>query len=136
MPLSAVCGCAEIEAEVATLLKIVAGKHTGAVSLDFRNPMSAIGAREEGAYGIVCSCYLSYLWHELAQAYTRSSFRVCENPKCENTISINDETSVSKRFCGERCRVQANKAKLSAQNTRAREAFYASEPYAGIYDEP
>lgn len=135
MPLSAVRSRAEVEAEVASLLKIVAGKHTGAVSLDFRNPMSAVGAREEGAYGIVCTSYLSYLWHELAQAYTRSSFRVCENPKCENIISINDEASMSKRFCSERCRAQANNAKLSAQNTRAREAFYACKPYAEIYEE-
>ena len=134
MPLSAVRGRAEVEAEVASLLEIVAGKHTGAVSLDFRNPMSAVGVREEGAYGIVCTAYLSYLWHELAQAYTRSSFRVCANPKCENIISINDEASVSKRFCSERCRVQANNAKLSAQNARAREAFYACKPYADIYE--
>jgi len=49
---------------------------------------------------------------------------VCANPKCENIISINDETSSGKRFCSERCRAQANNAKLSAQNTRAREAFY------------
>jgi hypothetical protein len=31
--------------------------------------------------------------------------------------------------------VQANNAKLSAQNTRAREAFYACKPYAEIYEE-
>jgi hypothetical protein len=135
MRLSAVRGRPEIEAEVASLLKIVAGKHTGGVSLDFRNPMSAVGAKEEGAYGIVCTSYLSYMWHELAQAYTRNSFRVCANPKCENIISINEETSSGKRFCSERCRVQANNAKLSAQNTRAREAFYACKPYAEIYEE-
>ena len=84
---------------------------------------------------IVCTSYLSYLWHELAQAYTRNSFRVCANPKCENIISVNDETSVSKRFCSDRCRVQANNAKLSAQNTRAREAFYACKSYEEIYEE-
>ena len=133
--MSVACGRAEIAAEVASLLKIVAGKHTGAVSLDFRNPMSAVGEREEGAYGIVCTAYLSYLWHELAQACTRSAFRVCANPKCENVISVNDETSVSRRFCSERCRAQANNAKLSAQNSRAREAFYACKPYAEIYEE-
>ena len=134
LPLSAVRGRAEIEAEVASLLKIVAGKHTGGVSLDFRNPMSAIGAWEEGAYGIVCMSYLSYMWHELAQAYTRSAFRVCANPKCENIISVNDDSSVSKRFCSDRCRAQANNAKLSAQNTRAREAFYACKSYEEIYE--
>ena len=75
------------------------------------------------------------MWHELSQAYTRRSFRVCANPKCENIISINEDTSSWKRFCGERCRVQANNAKLSAQNTRAREAFYACKPYAEIYEE-
>ena len=135
LPLSVARGRGEIEAEVASLLKIVAGKHTGGVSLDFRNPMSVVGEREEGAYGIVCTAYLSYLWHELAQAYTRSAFRVCANPKCENIISVNDETSLSKRFCSERCRAQANNAKLSAQSTRAREAFYACKPYAEIYEE-
>ena len=60
---------------------------------------------------------------------------MCENPKCENIISINDEASVSKRFCSERCRVQANNAKLSGQNARAREAFYACKPYTEIYEE-
>ena len=135
LPLSVVRGRAEVEAEVASLLKIVAGKHTGGVSLDFRNPMSAVGAWEEGAYGIVCTSYLSYMWHELAQAYTRSAFRVCANPKCENVISINEETSSGKRFCSERCRAQANNAKLSAQNARAREAFYACKDYAEIYRE-
>lgn len=134
LPLSAARGFKEIEAEVASLLKIVAGKHTGGVSLDFRNPMS-VGEKEDVAYGIVCTSYLSYMWHELAQAYARRSFRVCANPKCENIISINDETSSGKRFCSERCRVQANNAKLSAQNTRAREAFYACKPYAEIYEE-
>ena len=134
-PLSAVRGLREIEAEVASLLKIVAGKHTGGVSLDFRSPMSVVGSKDEGAYGIVCTSYLSYMWHELSQAYSRNSFRVCANPKCENIISINDETSSGKRFCSERCRVQANNAKLSAQNTRAREAFYACKPYAEIYEE-
>ena len=133
-PLSAVRGLKEMEAEVASLLKIVAGKHTGGVSLDFRNPMP-VGEKEDIAYGIVCTSYLSYMWHELAQAYTRRSFRVCANPKCENIISINDETSSGKRFCSERCRAQANNAKLSAQNTRAREAFYACKPYAEIYEE-
>lgn len=133
-PLSAVRGLKEIEAEVASLLKIMAGKHTGGVSLDFRSPMS-VGEKEDVAYGIVCTSYLSYMWHELAQAYTRRSFRVCANPKCENIISINDETSSGKRFCSERCRAQANNAKLSAQNTRAREAFYACRPYAEIYEE-
>ena len=135
LPLSVARGRGEIEAEVASLLKIVAGKHTGGVSLDFRNPMSAVGAKEEGAYGIVCASYLSYMWHELAQAYTRNTFRVCANPKCENIISVNDETSVSKRFCSDRCRVQANNAKLSAQNSRAREAFYACKSYEEIYEE-
>ena len=134
-PVSAVRGLREIEAEVASLLKIVAGKHTGGVSLDFRSPMSVVGSKDEGAYGIVCTSYLSYMWHELSQAYSRNSFRVCANPKCENIISINDETSSGKRFCSERCRVQANNAKLSAQNTRAREAFYACKPYAEIYEE-
>ena len=133
LPLSAVRGLKEIEAEVASLLKIVAGKRTGGVSLDFRSPMS-VGEKEDVAYGIVCTSYLSYMWHELAQAYTRRSFRVCANPKCENIISINEETSSGKRFCSERCRAQANNAKLSAQNTRAREAFYACESYAGIYE--
>ena len=132
-PLSAVRGLKEVEAEVASLLKIVAGKHTGGMSLDFRNPMP-VGEKEDIAYGIVCTSYLSYMWHELAQAYTRRSFRVCSNPKCENIISINNETSSGKRFCSERCRAQANNAKLSAQNTRAREAFYACESYAGIYE--
>lgn len=133
-PLSVIRGQQEVEAEVASLLKIVAGKHTGGVSLDFRNPMS-VGDKEDVAYGIVCTSYLSYMWHELSQAYTRRSFRVCANPKCENIISINEETSSGKRFCCERCRVQANNAKLSAQNTRAREAFYACKPYAEIYEE-
>lgn len=133
-PLSFVRGIKEIEAEVGSLLKIVAGKHTGGISLDFRNPMST-GEKEDVAYGIVCTSYLSYMWHELAQAYTRRSFRVCANPKCENIISINDETNSNKRFCCEHCRVQANNAKLSAQNTRAREAFYAYKPYAEIYEE-
>lgn len=132
-PLSAMRGLKEVETEVASLLKIVAGKHTGGVSLDFRNPMS-VGEKEDIAYGIVCTSYLSYMWHELAQAYARRSFRVCANPKCENIISINGETSSGKRFCSERCRVQANNAKLSAQNTRAREAFYACKPYAEIYE--
>ena len=134
LPLSVIRGQQEVEAEVASLLKIVAGKHTGGVSLDFRNPMS-VGDKEDVAYGIVCTSYLSYMWHELSQAYTRRSFRVCANPKCENIISINEDTSSGKRFCGERCRVQANNAKLSAQNTRAREAFYACKPYAEIYEE-
>ena len=49
--------------------------------------------------------------------------------------SVNDETSVSRRFCSERCRAQANNAKLSAQNSRAREAFYACKSYAEIYEE-
>jgi len=133
-PLSFFRGIKEIEAEVGSLLKIVAGKHTGGISLDFRNPMS-VGEKEDVAYGIVCTSYLSYMWHELAQAYTRRSFRVCANPKCENIISINEDTSSGKRFCCERCRVQANNAKLSAQNTRAREAFYACKPYAEIYEE-
>ena len=134
LPLSVIRGQQEVEAEVASLLKIVAGKHTGGVSLDFRNPMS-VGDKEDVAYGIVCTSYLSYMWHELSQAYTRRSFRVCANPKCENIISINEDTSSGKRFCSERCRVQANNAKLSAQNTRAREAFYACRPYADIYEE-
>ena len=134
LSLSSVCGQQEVEAEVASLLKVTAGKHTGGISLDFRNPMS-VGDKEDVAYGIVCTSYLSYMWHELARAYTRRSFRVCANPKCENIISINEETSSGKRFCCERCRVQANNAKLSAQNTRAREAFYACKPYAEIYEE-
>lgn len=134
IPISTLQGKRPIENEVNSLLKIIAGRHTGGMSLDFRNYYSACETKEEGAYGIVCDCYLSYMWHELAQSLSRSSFRVCANPKCENIFSANADTSSGKQFCSDRCRAQANNLKIDEQNKRAREAFYQAKSHQEIYE--
>lgn len=124
-----------IEKHVESLIKVVADKHTAGIELGFLHHYADCETKDEGGYGIVCSNFLSYMWHGLAQSYSRNAFRVCANPKCENIIAIDDEASRSKRFCGPKCRSQANNLKISEQNNRARNAFYELKGYREIYRE-
>lgn len=120
--------------EAGALLKIVADRHTGGMSLGYRNFWNDCETPDEGSYGIVCSCYLSYMWHELAQRYTRNQFRICKNPKCGVIISTNVDSRVQKEYCSDGCRAQANNLKMTDQQRRARKAFYDVKPYREIYE--
>lgn len=134
MPMSGVSGIEGIVEEIDSLLKIVSEGHLGGMKLGFRNPFSVAEDRSHVSYGILSDSYLSYMWHELCQSYSRRSFRICANPKCEAVISINSGTSSGKRFCCAACRAQANNLKLSAQNKRARDAYYEGLSWAEIYE--
>ena len=134
VPMSELRDHQEIREEAGALLKIVAERHTGGIDLGYRNYWSNCENNDDGSYGIISSCYLSYMWNELAQAYTSNHFRKCANPKCNAIISIDDETSSGKRFCSTKCRQQANNLKNSEQNKRAREAFYQAKSFKEIYE--
>lgn len=134
VPLSKTSDENDITEEIDSLLKIVSEAHLGGMRLGYRNPYSVSDDRSHVSYGILSDSYLSYMWHELCQSYSRRSFRICANPKCEAVISINSETSSGKQFCCASCRAQANNLKLSAQNKRARSAYYEGLPWTKIYE--
>lgn len=134
MPLSASSDVEALAEEIDSLLKVVSEAHLGGMRLGYRNPYSAANDRSHASYGILSDSYLSYMWHELCQSYSRRSFRICANPKCEAVISINSGTSSSKRFCCAACRAQANNLKLSAQNKRARDAYYEGLSWSEVYE--
>lgn len=134
MPLSKLRDYREIREEAGTLLKIVAERHTGGISFGYRNYWDDCGDDDDGSYGVVSSCLLSYMWHELAKAYTNNQFRKCANPKCNAIISLDRKTKSDKRYCTEECRKQANNLKNSAQCARAREAFYQLKSFEEIYE--
>lgn len=133
-PLSLVRRKPDITQEVGTLLKIVADRHTGGISLGYRNYWDDCETADEGSYGILSSCFLSYMWHKLAQKYTHNHFHVCENPKCGAVITISTSSNVHKKFCSEECRYQANNLKITKQQTRARLAYYDCRPFVEIYE--
>lgn len=124
----------DITHEVGTLLKIVADRHAGGISLGYRNFWDDCDTADEGSYGVLSSCFLSYMWHELAQKYTHNHFHVCENPKCGVIITTSTSSNVHKRFCSEECRYQANNLKVTEQQRRARLAYYDCLPFIEIYE--
>lgn len=135
VPMSELRDHHEIREEAGALLKIVAERHTGGIDLGYRNYWSNCEKSDDGSYDIVSGCYLSYMWHELAQAYTSNHFRKCANPKCNAIISIDSKTSSGKRFCSTKCRQQANNLKNSEQCNRARNAYYQAKSFEEIYEE-
>ena len=133
-PLSDMRGKTDITKEVGALLKIVADRHTGGISLGYRNYWDDCETTDEGSYGVLSSCFLSYMWHELAQKYTHNHFHVCENPKCGVIITTSTSSNVHKKFCSEECRYQANNLKVTEQQRRARLAYYDRLPFIEIYE--
>jgi hypothetical protein len=125
----------ELREEIPSLLKITAQAHIKGIHFGFKNFYSACATRGEGAYTILSESYLSYMWHELASAYSREAFRLCANPKCQRIIVRNTDTSNKKRFCSDRCRAQANNAKITEQEKRARLSFYNRNLLEKIYED-
>jgi hypothetical protein len=119
----------------AALLKIVVNAHTQGIYLGFRSPNADLVTRDGGAFMVLFENYLSYMWYEFGLAFSREAFRQCENPKCQRIIVSNTDTSNKKRFCSDRCRAQANNAKITEQERRAKQSFYAVKLYKKIYED-
>lgn len=118
-----------------SLLEPLIYGHLGGVEMGFKEPGAPVGSQKGNwTYGVVSTCYLSYMWHDFAQSYSQSTFKKCANPKCSRLMVVDTSTKTNKRFCSAKCKAQASNMVLSEQNHRARLAYYDCLSYGEIYE--